>query len=338
MNNRLETVGDGTQLPLPPRDKNATEEEVESADFESRCGELQQMNDELRKQLNSSQNQLKSVQVKLEEEGALSGKLQVEKSSLREQLVVLRNRVTRTAVEKAASSNQVGDDVCRLLKKIKQLETQLAAFHTAEKPNEEAQGKTQAIDQWKERKKLQSVNDGLKAKLKELQDQIQEEERLKDNLRKTLNRLVNEKRILEDKLKLKAHDNERIHRLVEDNTQWRIRYEQLELHTKELTEGTVDTDRHRLQINVLRERIVKQEHQLAQLQIAKSSTLAASVDDVKFKEYVQRLVALVQQTGSRSSPAKRVTIQEGPSISDIRRTVNSLSQLMNKFNSDDPSS
>ena len=90
-----------------------------------------------------------------------------------------------------------------------------------------------------------------------------------------------------------AHDNERIHRLVEDNTQWRIRYEQLELHTKELTEGTVDTDRHRLQINVLRERIVKQEHQLAQLQIAKSSTLAASVDDVKFKEYVQRLVAYV---------------------------------------------
>ena len=66
------------------------------------------------------------------------------------------------------------------------------------------QGKTQAIDQWKERKKLQSVNDGLKAKLKELQDQIQEEERLKDNLRKTLNRLVNEKRILEDKLKLKG--------------------------------------------------------------------------------------------------------------------------------------
>ena len=58
MNNRLETVGDGTQLPLPPRDKNATEEEVESADFESRCGELQQMNDELRKQLNSSQNQV----------------------------------------------------------------------------------------------------------------------------------------------------------------------------------------------------------------------------------------------------------------------------------------
>ena len=66
------------------------------------------------------------------------------------------------------------------------------------------QGKTQAIDHWKERKKLQSVNDGLKAKLKELQDQIQEEERLKDNLRKTLNRLVNEKRILEDKLKLKG--------------------------------------------------------------------------------------------------------------------------------------
>lgn len=60
------------------------------------------------------------------------------------------------------------------------------------------------MDQWKERKKLQSAIDGLKVKLKEQQDQIQEEERLKDNLRRTLNRLVNEKRALEDKLKLKG--------------------------------------------------------------------------------------------------------------------------------------
>jgi len=62
----------------------------------------------------------------------------------------------------------------------------------------------QVIDQWKERKKLQSTIDGQKVKLRELLDQIQEEERLKDNLRKTLNRLINEKRTLEDKLKLKG--------------------------------------------------------------------------------------------------------------------------------------
>ena len=80
---------------------------------------------------------------------------------------------------------------------------------------------------------------------------------------------------------------------MEENTQWRIRFEQLELHVKELTSETVDTDRHRLQINVLRERIVKQEQQLAQLQLAKSSTAANIVDDVKLKEYVQRLVTYV---------------------------------------------
>lgn len=83
--------------------------------------------------------QLKIMQVKLEEEGALKVKLQGEKASLREQLVVLRNRLTRATAEKTANSNYVGDDVCRLLKKIKQLETDLAVFHTAEKPNEEAQ-------------------------------------------------------------------------------------------------------------------------------------------------------------------------------------------------------
>lgn len=82
---------------------------------------------------------MKSLQVKLEEEGALRVKLQNEKTVLREQLVVLRNRLTRATTEKAASSSDVGDDVCRLLKKIKQLEAELAVFHTAEKPNEEAQ-------------------------------------------------------------------------------------------------------------------------------------------------------------------------------------------------------
>lgn len=77
---------------------------------------------------------------------------------------------------------------------------------------------------------------------------------------------------------------------MEENTQWRIRYEQLEMHMRELTEETIDTDRHRLQINVLRERIVKQEQQLAQLQLARSPTAMTNVDDVKLKEYIQRLV------------------------------------------------
>lgn len=64
--------------------------------------------------------------------------------------------------------------------------------------------KNLALDQWKERKKLQTVIDSLKLKSKELQDRIQEDERQKENLRKTVNRLVNEKRVLEDKLKFKG--------------------------------------------------------------------------------------------------------------------------------------
>lgn len=148
--------------------------------------------------------------------------------------------------------------------------------------------KNLALDQWKERKKLQTVIDSLKLKSKELQDRIQEDERQKDNLRKTVNRLVNEKRVLEDKLKFKglysllsmifsvliewipANDNERIHRLVEENTQWRIRFERLEQQMRELSEEETNTDRHRLQISVLQERIRKQEQQLAQLQLHKT--------------------------------------------------------------------
>jgi len=56
MNARLETAK--SQPPLPPRDSNTLEGEIQSADFESRCSDLQQTNDELRKQLNSSQNQV----------------------------------------------------------------------------------------------------------------------------------------------------------------------------------------------------------------------------------------------------------------------------------------
>lgn len=60
------------------------------------------------------------------------------------------------------------------------------------------------MDQWKERKKLQAVIDNLKLKTKELQDRIQDDERQKESLRKTINRLVNEKRVLEDKLRFKG--------------------------------------------------------------------------------------------------------------------------------------
>lgn len=53
-------------------------------------------------------------------------------------MVSLRNRVTRMTSEKAASQS-TPDDVCRLLKRIKELESQLTIFHTAEKPVDEPQ-------------------------------------------------------------------------------------------------------------------------------------------------------------------------------------------------------
>lgn len=65
--------------------------------------------------------------------------------------------------------------------------------------------KSLAMDQWKERKKMQTVLDQLKVKSRELQERLQEEERQKESLRKTINRLVNEKRALEDKLKYKGN-------------------------------------------------------------------------------------------------------------------------------------
>lgn len=60
------------------------------------------------------------------------------------------------------------------------------------------------MEQWKERKKLQTVIDHLKTKLRELQERIQDDDRQNDSLRKTISRLVNEKRVLEDKLKFKG--------------------------------------------------------------------------------------------------------------------------------------
>lgn len=106
-----------------------------------------------------------------------------------------------------------------------------------------------------------------------------------------------------------ANDNERIHRLVEENTQWRIRFETLERQLREMTEEETNTDRHRLQIAVLRDRVKKQEHQIAQLMLVphgghnKSANSSSSmIDDssirseffsqifIKLKENVQRLI------------------------------------------------
>ena len=121
-------------------------------------------------------------------------------------MFALRTRVTKITGEKAAAQTTT-DDVCRLLKRIKELEAQLAMFHTAEKPAEDPANvlaKNLAMEQWKERKKLQAVIESLKNKLKELQDRMHEGERQSDNLKKVINRLVNEKRVLEDKLKFKG--------------------------------------------------------------------------------------------------------------------------------------
>ena len=101
---------------------------------------LQLINDELNRKLNISAKEMKSLNVQLEEAAALTSKLQSEKTSLQRQMGSLRNRLTRWTSEKASLSHSVvADDDNRLLKRIKQLETELAHFHTAEKPNEEAQ-------------------------------------------------------------------------------------------------------------------------------------------------------------------------------------------------------
>ena len=108
--------------------------------------------------------------------------------------------------EKAAAQTMT-DDVCRLLKRIKELEAQLAMFHTAEKPAEDPANvlaKNVAMEQWKERKKLQAIIESLKQKLKDIQDRVHDDERQTENLKKVINRLVNEKRVLEDKLKFKG--------------------------------------------------------------------------------------------------------------------------------------
>jgi hypothetical protein len=113
-----------------------------------------------------------------------------------------------------------------------------------------------------------------------------------------------------------ANDNERIHRLVEENTHWRIRFEGLEQRMREMEEQAeeeTNTDRHRLQISVLQERIKKQEEQIVQLQLDKSGSTAAhnnstTSEDVvakvntfntvesKLRENIQRLVKYKKET------------------------------------------
>ena len=269
---------------------------ISLADLELQYTQLQKTSEGQRKQVDSLKHQLK-------DQTSLLEKLQTEKGNLSRQMVSLRNRVTRMSNEKAAAQLPPDEGICRLLRRIKELEGQLNMFHTAEKPAAEdphnMMVKNLAMDQWKERKKLQAVIDQLKLKLKELQDRTQEDERQKENLRKTVNRLVNEKRVLEDKLKFKANDNERIHRLVEENTQWRIRFEGLEHQLREISEEETNTDRHRLQISVLQERIRKQEQQIVEMQFNQSSSNQSRDENamtkisnvnMKLQENLQRLV------------------------------------------------
>ncbi len=274
---------------------------ISLTDLELQYTQLQKTSEGQRKHVESLRRQLK-------DQTSLVEKLQTEKGNLSRQMVSLRNRVTRMSTEKAAAQSPPDEGVCRLLRRIKELEGQLNMFHTAEKPataedpTQNMMVKNLAMDQWKERKKLQTVIDQLKMKSKELQDRIQEDERQKENLRKTVNRLVNEKRVLEDKLKFKANDNERIHRLVEENTQWRIRFEGLEHQLREISEEETNTDRHRLQISVLQERIRKQEQQIVEMQLKarpkspanqpRGEELMAKISKVnmKMQENLQRLV------------------------------------------------
>ncbi|KZS07494.1 Uncharacterized protein APZ42_028577 [Daphnia magna] len=318
------------------------------ADLELQHSQLRRTSEAQRKQLDLLRNQLK-------DQSSLVEKLQTEKGNLSRQMVSLRTRVTRMSGEKAAAQCLPDEGVCRLLKRIKELEGQLTMFHTAERPTaEDPQNlmvRNLAMDQWKERKKLQTVIDHLKLKVKDLQDRIQEDERQNDGLRKTVNRLVNEKRVLEDKLKFKANDNERIHRLVEENTQWRIRFEGLEHQLRELSEEQTDTNRHRLQISVLQERIRKQEQQIAEMKlkpvVESTSNQSAELSEdviakisyvktieIKLRENIQRLVNLVQ-VPRRSNGEKRISFQDGPPMADIRRTVKTLHQLICQLNDDD---
>lgn len=69
--------------------------------------------------------------------------------------------------------------------------------------------------------------------------------------------------------------------------QWRIRFEGLEQRLREFSEEETNTDRHRLQISVLQERIIKQEQQMAQL--SKSPTPPMSVNQSFSEEFKAKI-------------------------------------------------
>ena len=71
-----------------------------------------------------------------EDQKKLAVQLQNEKVTLTRQMVMMRSRLTKISGEKAGAQNQP-EDVCRLLKRIRDLESQLAVFHRAEKPTGE---------------------------------------------------------------------------------------------------------------------------------------------------------------------------------------------------------
>jgi len=98
---------------------------------------------------------------------------------------------------------------------------------------------------------------------------------------------------------------------VEENTHWRIRFEGLEQRMREMEEQAeeeTNTDRHRLQISVLQERIKKQEEQIIQMQLDNKSGSTATHNnsttsedviakintfntvETKLRENIQRLV------------------------------------------------
>lgn len=148
-------------LPSPGLIESSPKEQIgpSLADLEEQYASLQKTFETQRKQLEATRNRVltgiflgascnnfisycfkqeKSYKDQLKEQTSLVDKLQNEKGYISRQMVSLRNRVTRMSGEKAAAQT-TPDDVCRLLKRIKELEAQLAMFHTAEKPTDEPQ-------------------------------------------------------------------------------------------------------------------------------------------------------------------------------------------------------
>jgi hypothetical protein len=89
-----------------------------------------------------------------------------------------------------------------------------------------------------------------------------------------------------------ANDNERMHRLIEENTQWRNRFEMLEHRLREMSDDESSTDRHRLQISVLQDRLKKQEEQIAQLESQATHTSTRHAAKAAIEQLHRENVAL----------------------------------------------